>query len=110
MKESILIEPLLEKRYSRKELCLLFGFKDRNLRKEIAEISMDYPVISHSKKQGYRISNVKALLKENDRNHINSEMEEIRYVIAELNSRIKMLKKRQRALIGALKVLEKGGK
>lgn len=108
--ESFLLDDLLERKCSKQELSILYNVTERNIRKEIAEISLHYPVIAHSKAKGYRISNVKKLLEENDRNHINSEMDEIRYVIAELNSRIKMLKKRQRALIGALKILEKGGK
>lgn len=103
----ILIEPLLEKRYSKKELSLLYGFKDRNLRNEISEISMFYPVISHSRKNGYRISNVEKLLNENNIDHINSEIEEIKVCLHEINSRIKFLKKRQKPLIAALKVLEK---
>lgn len=103
----ILIEPLLEKRYSKKELCLLFGYKDRNLRKEISETSMFYPVIANSRKKGYRISNVEKLLNENNINHINSEIEEIKVCLHEINSRIKFLKKRQKPLIAALKVLEK---
>lgn len=107
---SFLLDDLLERKCTKQELSILYNITERHVREEIAEISLKYPVISHSKAKGYRICNVKKLLEENDRNHINSEMEEIRYVIAELNSRIKMLKKRQRALIGALKVLEKGGK
>lgn len=106
--DSFLVEPLLEKRCTKQELCSIYNFKDRELRREIAEISMHYPVVSHSKAKGYRISNVKKLLEENDTNHINSEIDELKHTINELNSRIKMLKKRQRALIGALKVLEKG--
>lgn len=106
--ESFLLDDLMERKCTKQELSVLYNVTERNIRKEIAEISLHYPVIAHSKAKGYRICNVKALLEENDRNHINSEIEEIEHTLNEINSRIKMLKKRQRALIGALKVLEKG--
>lgn len=108
--ESILVEPLLEKRWSKEELCSIYNLKDRELRRTITEISMHYPVVSHSKAKGYRISNVEKLLQENNVNHINSEIEELQHCVNELNSRIQMMKKRQKALISALKVLEKGAK
>ena len=106
--ESYLLDDLKSRKCTRQELSVLYNVSDRNIRKEIAEISLHYPVISHSKSKGYRISNVDQLLKENDTNKIASEIEEIKHCLNEINSRVKMLKKRQRALIGALKVLEKG--
>lgn len=106
--KSYLLNDLKERNYTREELVNKYGKTDSAIREEVGRISMFYPIISHSKKKGYRICNVKELLEENDTNHINSEIEELKHTINELNSRIKMLKKRQRALIGALKVLEKG--
>jgi sugar-specific transcriptional regulator TrmB len=71
---------------------------------------MYYPIISHSSKKGYRMVDVKKLIEENDRDEINKEIGEIQHTLRELNSRIKMLKKKQKPLIAALKVLEKGNK
>lgn len=106
--KSYLLNDLKERNHTRAELCMKYGKSDSAIRDEVFRISMFYPVISHSAKVGYRISNVKALLEENDEVKIAWEKQELQHSINELNSRIKMLKKRQRALIGALKVLEKG--
>ena len=103
----VLIEPLLEKNCTKQELKDNFNFLDRRLREKISEISMFYPVIAHSRKKGYRISNIERLLNENSVDHIKSEIEEIKVCLHEINSRIKFLKKRQKPLIAALKVLEK---
>ena len=64
-------------------------------------------IIAVEQDTGYRISNVEKLLNENNIDHINSEIEEIKVCLHEINSRIKFLKKRQKPLIAALKVLEK---
>lgn len=108
--ESYLLDDLKARKCTKQELSVLYNVTERNIRKEIAEISLHYPVISHSKSKGYRICNVDQLLKENNKNKISSEIEELQQCLNEINSRVKMLKKRQRALIGALKVLEKGKK
>lgn len=105
--------PLLDvlktgKNYTRKELIDIFGHSDVYTRGEVALISMYYPIISYSTKQGYRMVDVKKLLEEKDQEKITYEIEEIRHTLSEINSRIKMLKKKQKPLIAALKVLEKG--
>lgn len=104
---SIFLEPLLERLYTKQELKELYKFSERYVRDEISRISMFYPVISHSKTKGYRICNVKKLLEEDNEVNINNEINEISHTLNEINSRIRMLKKRQKPLIGALKVLEK---
>lgn len=108
--ESDLLEPLLTKNYTRQELCILYKMRDSNMRQEVARISLQYPVISHSKKKGYRICDVDKVLKSQDQDKINEEIKEIKHTINELNSRIKQLKKRQKPLIKALKILTKGEK
>ena len=105
--------PLLEhlktgKNFTRKELCEIYGHCDEVTRYEIRLISMYYPIISYSTKKGYRMVDVKKLIEEKDRDKINKEIGEIQHTLRELNSRIKMLKKKQKPLIAALKVLEKG--
>lgn len=104
---SILLEPLLDRLYTKQELKELYKFGERYVRDEISRISMFYPVISHSQIKGYRICNVKKLLEEDNEDSINNEINDISHTLNEINSRIKMLKKRQKPLIAALKVLEK---
>ena len=104
----LLIEKLLEGKQTKQELSVLYNVTERKIRMDIAEISMEYPVISHSKAKGYRISNVDQLLKENNTNHINSEIEEIELCINEINSRIKELHKRKMPLLMALQKLKRG--
>lgn len=107
MKE-LLFEKLLEGKQTKQELSILYNITERHVREEIAEISLKYPVISHSKAKGYRISNVDQLLQENNTNHINSEIEEIELCINEINSRIKELHKRKMPLLMALQKLKRG--
>lgn len=99
---------LLERKYTKQELSDLYNINQRNVRQNIKELSEEYPVISHSKAKGYRISNVYRLLKENNTNHIDSEIEEIEHCINELNSRINELHKRKIPLLKALEKLKRG--
>ena len=106
--------PLLDvlktgKNYTRQELSEIYGQHDTSTRQEIGLISMYYPIISYSTKKGYRMVDVKKLLEEKDQDKIDKEIREIYHTLRELNSRIKILKKKQKPLIAALKVLEKGG-
>ena len=107
MKE-LLLEKLLEGKQTKQELSILYNTSDRYIRMKVEEISKEYPVISHSKAKGYRISNVDQLLQENNTNHINSEIEEIELCINEINSRIKELHKRKMPLLMALQKLKRG--
>lgn len=107
--------PLLEhlktgKNFTRKELCEIYGRCDEGTRREIRLISMYYPIISYSTKKGYRMVDVKKLLEGKEQDKIDKEIGEIWHTLREINSRIKMLKKKQKPLIAALKVLEKGVK
>lgn len=104
--------PLLDvlktgKNYTRQELSEIYGQHDTSTRQEIGLISMYYPIISYSTKKGYRMVDVKKLLEEKDQDKIEYEKGEIQHTLNEINSRIKMLKKKQKPLIAALKVLEK---
>lgn len=107
MKE-LLLEKLLEGKQTKQELSILYNTTDRYIRMKVEEISKEYPVISHSKAKGYRISNVDQLLQENNTNHINSEIEELECCINEINSRIKELHKRKMPLLMALQKLKRG--
>lgn len=107
MKE-LLLEKLLEGKQTKQELSILYNTSDRYIRMKVEEISKEYPVISHSKAKGYRISDVDKLLEKNNTNHINSEIEEIECCINEINSRIKELHKRKMPLLMALQKLKRG--
>ena len=104
--KQLLIE-LLQQERTRSELCALLVLTDSSMRTEVSELACEYPVISYSTKKGYRICNTKKLVKEKNINNINQEIIELRHTLAEINSRIKKLKKRMRPLIASLKVLEK---
>lgn len=93
--------------YTRKELANIFGHTDEYTRQEVGIISMYYPIISYSTKKGYRMVDTKKLIEEKDQEKILKEIEEIKHTLAEINSRIKILKKKQKPLIASLKVLEK---
>ena len=103
--KQLLIE-LLQHERTRAELCDLLKLDDSSMRKEVSALACELPVISYSTKKGYRICDVKKLIEENDQDKINEEINELRHTLAELNSRIKKLKKRMRPLIASLKVLE----
>ena len=102
--KQLLIE-LLQQERTRSELCALLVLTDSSMRTEVSDLACEYPVISYSTKKGYRICDVDKVLKTQDQDKINEEIKEIRHTINELNSRIKQLKKRQRPLIKALKIL-----
>ena len=104
---SSLIEPLMEKKMTKHELQLLINLNERDVRKEISEISMFYPVISYSSTSGYRIVNVPKVIKDNDPKEIERNIIEIKKTLKGINNRIKILKKKEKPLIAALKVLEK---
>jgi uncharacterized coiled-coil protein SlyX len=104
--KQLLIE-LLQQERTRSELCALLVLNDSSMRKEVSELACEYPVISYSTKKGYRICDTKKLIKENNQKEIELEINELRHTLAEINSRIKKLKKRMRPLIASLKVLER---
>lgn len=101
---SRLIEPLLIETQDKKDLMDQYGFSERGARYEIQMISMFYPVISNSKNKGYRIVDVEKAINENSQQQ---EIFEINVTLSELQSRIKMLKKRMKPLIATKKVLER---
>lgn len=101
---SRLIEPLLIETQDKKDLMDQYGFSERGARYEIQMISMFYPVISNSKNKGYRIVDVEKAINENLQQQ---EIFEINVTLSELQSRIKMLKKRMKPLIATKKVLER---
>ena len=80
---------------------------EREVRQEIQKISLFYPVLSLSSKAGYTVVNTKKLIKEDDQLGIASTIILIKRQLKETNNRIKMLKKKEKPLIAALKVLEK---
>ena len=104
--KNLLIE-LLQQERTRGELCALLVLYDSSMRTEVSDLACEYPVISYSTKKWYRICNTKKLVEEKNVNNINQEIIELRHTLAEINSRIKKLKKRMRPLIASLKVLER---
>lgn len=106
--EKELLLELLKVERTRGELSAYLSLDDATMRKEVSELSWKCPVISYSTKKGYRVIDVDKVLKTQDQDKINDEIEEIKHTLNELNSRIKKLKKRQKPLIKALKILTKG--
>lgn len=104
--EKVLLLEVLKETKTRTELCVLFNLKDCNMRDKVREIALEYPIISHSKKKGYRLCNTDELLKTQDQNQINKEILELEHTINEINSRIVELVKRKRPLLKALKKLK----
>lgn len=105
--ESELLEDLLLGTCFKEDLRSKYNYSERGVRTELQRISMFYPVVSCSRRKGYRIVNVEEAI-ENKKQQ--EEINEINLTLHELNCRIKQLKKRMKPLIAAKKVLEKRSK
>lgn len=104
---SILLAPLLKGKCTKKELMEITKWNERRVRQEIQEISLFYPLISYSTAKGYRVVNTPAVIKANDPELAQEEVNEIDHSLRETNKRIKMLKKKQKALIASKKEILK---
>ena len=89
---------------TRKDLIEQFNISDGAIRREVAKIANYYPVLSHSGKKGYRLAKRIDL---SSKEELLEEMEIVKRVLAEDNSRIRQLKARQKPLIAWLKIAEK---
>lgn len=102
--DSFLMDDLVKGVCFKDDLKFKYNYSERGIRNEIQRISMFFPVISCSRRKGYRIINVEETIKNNKQQE---EINEINLTLHELNCRIKQLKKRMKPLIAAKKVLEK---
>lgn len=99
------IKDLLLERTTKAKVCEVLHCSEREAREFISECAMHFPVISLSKKDsGYR--RAKAINSLDD-TQLEFEIGEVKEMIAELNSRVKCLKKRMKPLIAWLKMAEK---
>lgn len=89
---------------TRKELNLLTGIDDRTIRYTISDIRKEHCIISLSSGKGYRKARSTT---EMSNKEIETEIEIIKHMLNEDNSRIKNLKKNMRCKIAYLKILEK---
>ncbi len=103
--KELLIE-LLQNQTTRTELCVLLKTNDCSARDRVREISLEQPIISHSKAKGYRICNVEKLKFKNNHDEIKNEILELEHTINEINSRIRELAKRRIPILKALKELK----
>ena len=105
--DDYLLSLLQDHKCTKDELRDLLHLSERRIRFEIQKISLFYPVISYSCSKGYRVVNTSEVVNRANPNEIRREKDEIEHTLHEINSRIKMLKKKEHALIKSLKVLEK---
>lgn len=89
---------------TRKECAEYMQSSDGVIREEIRQISLHYPVISHSGKKGYRLAKSIDSLNVTE---LESEILEVNKTIFDLYSRIKFLKRRLKPLIAYKKMAEK---
>lgn len=104
---SYLLSILQNRKHTKEELIGLLHKDERSIRNDIQKISMFFPVISYSNSKGYRVVNTEEVVKRNSPLEISYEIEEIDHTLNEIKSRIKMLKKKEHALIASKRVLEK---
>jgi len=90
--------------YTREELADAFSTSDRQIRMDVAELANYVPVISLSKKKGYRVLSF-------DENtpveKLNEMLEDIDHQINEFKARCDNLKARMKPLVALKKVIEK---
>lgn len=100
-----LINELRIRTITRDELQFMLACSDAQARHEIAEISMYYPVLSSSKRKGYRMAkNIDTLTTVEE---MTEEYEVVNQSINEILSRIDVLNKKLKPLIAYQKVLGK---
>lgn len=87
----------------KQELMDLTGLDERTIRRIISDIRKEHCIISISSGKGYRACKSK---QEMTTQEINIEIEIIKHMLHEDNSRIKELKKNMRKKIARLKVLQ----
>lgn len=98
---------ILKNKVSRKELSELLNTSDAQARRMVSECAMYYPVISYTDSKnpsGYRIARNQNELNDAE---LELEVDDIDRTLNEINSRIKILKKREKHLIAYKKVAEK---
>ena len=95
------------RKLTRKDLMEISKWSDSACRREISLISMFYPIISFSSKQGYEMVDIQKLIKNGNIEEIDNALDDIDHTINEHMSRILTLKKKIKPLIANKKVLEK---
>lgn len=100
-----LINELRIRTITREELQVMLACSDVQARQEIAEISMYYPVLSSSKRKGYRMA--KSIDTLTTVEEMAEEYDLVRGSINEIISRIDVLNKKLKPLIAYQKVLSK---
>lgn len=100
---------MLEQPMTKQQISECFDCSNREAREMVAECAMYFPIIalSSNSKPGYRRARDIATL--NDIG-LNTDIDDAKQMIRELNSRVKCLKKRMKPLIAWLKVAEKEAK
>ena len=94
----------LKENRTRKECAEFMQSTDATIREEVRQISLHYPVLSHSGKAGYRLAKKIDSLNVTE---LEAEMIEVDKTIFDLYSRIKFLKRRLKPLIAYKKMAEK---
>lgn len=105
--ESPLLKELIGKRREKEELVALTGATERAVREEIARCAMHYPVVTNSSQRGYMIIDTPRLVESGTNEEINEAINQLNKSLNDDRSRISALKRRMKAKIAALKVLEK---
>ena len=101
--DEILLE-MLASGIDRKELASALGISDTGARSRVAECSMYFPVLRGLNRKGYRLAKKIDNLSEEQ---LRAEYEEVMFVIHDISSRIKCLKKRLKPLIAYKVVAER---